>query len=187
MGRIPVMGGPTASPAMVGSEIGVSNTRSGPNSASSPGVILYTPPAAATSSPRTITAPSRRISSRIASLIASAKVISRPSVGVDMLTYLVRIRKSRLGAKLNTRCNLVLDSITNGVELRLRRVATLHQTLLQTRYRVAILAPFLFFLTGTIRAIAVTHPVTREAVCFEDKEARTSPRPPALNRLLLRS
>ena len=58
------------------SAIGVSRTRSGPNSSSRPAVTLKTPPASATSSPKTTTEGSRFISSAIASLMASRIVSS---------------------------------------------------------------------------------------------------------------
>ena len=61
-GRSPVIAAPIAAPRMACSLIGVSRTRAGPNSRSSPGVALNTPPASATSSPRNTTFASRRIS-----------------------------------------------------------------------------------------------------------------------------
>lgn len=51
IGRMPVIAAPMTAPMMASSEMGVSRTRSGPNSSSSPGVVLNTPPASATSSP----------------------------------------------------------------------------------------------------------------------------------------
>ena len=62
IGRIPVIAAPIAAPRIACSEIGVSRTRTGPNSSSRPAVVLNTPPAPATSSPRNTTAGSRRIS-----------------------------------------------------------------------------------------------------------------------------
>src|SRR5579859_3444771 len=50
-GRIPVMAAPTASPVNPASEIGVSTTRSLPNSSSNPESTLKGVPASATSSP----------------------------------------------------------------------------------------------------------------------------------------
>ena len=58
-GRIPVMAAPIATPRMACSEIGVSQIRSWPNSASSPAVVLNTPPAAVTESAGTPSASSR--------------------------------------------------------------------------------------------------------------------------------
>ena len=55
IGRSPVIAAPIAAPRIACSEIGVSRTRFGPNSSSRPTVVLNTPPAAATSSPRNTT------------------------------------------------------------------------------------------------------------------------------------
>ena len=71
IGRRPVMAAPIAAPRMACSLIGVSRTRCGPNSSSRPGVVLNTPPAAATSSPRNTTLGSRRISWAIPRVTAS--------------------------------------------------------------------------------------------------------------------
>ena len=71
IGRRPVIAAPTAAPRMACSLIGVSRTRSGPNSSSRPTVVLNTPPAAATSSPRNTTLGSRRISCAIPQATAS--------------------------------------------------------------------------------------------------------------------
>src|ERR1700756_1525939 len=60
------------------SEIGVSRTRIGPNSARSPSVTLNTPPLIPTSWPITTTAGSRRISARSVSL--STWTMVRPAV-----------------------------------------------------------------------------------------------------------
>ena len=61
-GRIPVMAAPMAAPTIACSLMGVSQTRSGPNSANSPAAVLNTPSAAPMSSPRQTTVSSRRIS-----------------------------------------------------------------------------------------------------------------------------
>jgi hypothetical protein len=71
IGRRPVIAAPTAAPRMACSLIGVSRTRSGPNCSSKPGVVLNTPPAAATSSPRKTTLGSRLISWAIPRVTAS--------------------------------------------------------------------------------------------------------------------
>ena len=52
MGRRPFIAAPITAPMIACSEMGVSRTRRGPNRSSSPSVVLNTPPAAATSSPR---------------------------------------------------------------------------------------------------------------------------------------
>jgi hypothetical protein len=69
-GRSPVTAAPNAAPAIASSEIGVSNTRSWPCFSCSPGVVMNTPPASATSSPKKMTFGSRSISSSSASRMA---------------------------------------------------------------------------------------------------------------------
>ena len=63
-----------AMPMNPASEMGVSQTRSGPNSSSRPAVTWYAPPKMPMSSPSRIMAGSRRISCARASRIASAMV-----------------------------------------------------------------------------------------------------------------
>ena len=70
-GRMPVIAAPMATPRMACSEIGVSQTRSLPNSVNSPAVVLNTPPAAPMSSPRQTTEESRRSSRARPSATAS--------------------------------------------------------------------------------------------------------------------
>ncbi len=70
-GRVPVIAAPIAAPTTACSEIGVSHTRSGPNSLSSPAVVLNTPPASAMSRPTQTTVGSRRISRASPSATAS--------------------------------------------------------------------------------------------------------------------
>src|SRR5438105_3427256 len=92
-GRKPVIAAPTASPVKPASEIGVSRTRSLPNSSTRPESTLNGVPASATSSPMMQTLASRRISSASASRIACAKVSSRSAIsGIDVLLYFVDIR-----------------------------------------------------------------------------------------------
>ena len=75
-GRWPWSAAPTAAPTMSDSAMGVSTTRSGPNSSSKPAVTLKAPPSVAMSSPRQKTLSSRSISSRSASWIAWTYVTS---------------------------------------------------------------------------------------------------------------
>ena len=86
IGRNPVSEAPAAAPMIADSEIGVSIIRSAPNSVYSPAVSPITPPdfspsppdpprPPATSSPNKITFGSNRISTLMASVIASRKVI----------------------------------------------------------------------------------------------------------------
>ena len=75
IGRHPFMAEPTAIPAKPNSAIGVSITLFGPNSSSMPFEALYAPLYSATSSPIKYTVSSRRISSLMASQIASLNCI----------------------------------------------------------------------------------------------------------------
>src|SRR5713226_2909908 len=86
-GRKPVMAAPTPTPVKPASEMGVSTTRSEPNSSTNPESTLNGVPASATSSPKMHTRESRRISSASASLTACANVNSRS--GIDVLLHLV--------------------------------------------------------------------------------------------------
>src|ERR1035437_4948527 len=90
-GRRPVMAAPTAKPVKPASEIGVSRTRSVPNSSTSPDSTLNGVPASATSSPSMQTRASRRISSARASRTACAKVSSRlMASGIHMHLHFFR-------------------------------------------------------------------------------------------------
>src|SRR5882724_2745295 len=86
-GRRPVMAAPTPTPVKPASEIGVSTTRSAPNSSTNPERTLKGVPASATSSPIMQTRESRRISSASASRTACANVSSRS--GINILLDLV--------------------------------------------------------------------------------------------------
>src|SRR5882757_2050280 len=70
-GRYPRSEAPMLTPIIADSEIGVSTTRISPNSSNNPWVTPKAPPYGPTSSPRTNTFGSRRISSVSASRIAS--------------------------------------------------------------------------------------------------------------------
>src|SRR3990172_8468612 len=119
-GRRPVMAAPTASPVIPASEMGVSITRSVPNSSTRPDRTLNGVPASATSSPRINTRGSRRISSARSSRIASPKVISRPCAsGVDILVHLVWFGVRGGKAELHRGLDLGLYRLVNLVDGRL--------------------------------------------------------------------
>src|SRR5579863_2217443 len=106
-GRRPVIAAPTARPVNPASEIGVSTTRSVPNSSTRPERTLKGVPASATSSPRMQTDESRRISSASASRIASANVISRMTTsGIHVLLDFLGARIRRSQCKLDCRFDL---------------------------------------------------------------------------------
>src|ERR1700730_14989305 len=75
-GRKPCAASPTDSPAMAFSASGVSSTRFGPKRCKRPSVARNTPPSAATSSPRTRTAPSSALAPARPRLTAWTRWIS---------------------------------------------------------------------------------------------------------------
>src|SRR5688572_887153 len=88
------MQSPTAEPRIPASARGVSTQRSGPKRSRSPAVARKTPPARPTSSPRTMTVPSRSISTWSASLTASTRNLSANDP--PQLLEVVRKRRERL-------------------------------------------------------------------------------------------
>src|SRR5262245_2780451 len=104
IGRMPAMAAPTPSPVKPASEIGVSMMRSLPNSSTRPTSTLKVVPASATSSPMRTTLGSRRISSAMASLMASPNVSSLTAVassGIDVLVHLAGIGIRRVDRELD--------------------------------------------------------------------------------------
>src|SRR5580704_5023047 len=98
-GRSPVIAAPTPIPVKPASEIGVSSTRSGPNSCTNPESTLKAVPASATSSPITNTRGSRRNSSASASRTASPKVNSRTATAASGIYVLLHFVYSRVGRR----------------------------------------------------------------------------------------
>src|SRR5947208_8685855 len=82
-GRQPAMQSPTAPPRIPASASGVSTQRSAPKRSRSPAVARKTPPARPTSSPSTITVPSRSSSEWSASFTASTKYMSAKLASED--------------------------------------------------------------------------------------------------------
>src|SRR5712692_1739466 len=123
-GRIPVTAIPRAAPTKPFSEIGVSITRSGPNSSSRPSVVLNDPPAAAISSPSKITRLSARSSSASAARIACRWVISSAvlpcvassrSLCVDIAVNLLSLGPRSGGGSLCCRIDQVLHFLAHGI------------------------------------------------------------------------
>src|SRR6201998_2937981 len=113
-GRKPVIAAPTPIPVNPASEIGVSKTRSDPNSSTSPESTLNGVPASATSSPKMHTRGSRRISSASASRTACANVNSRIAVSginvlVDLFNSRIRSGDSKFDGGLHLLAHFVLD------------------------------------------------------------------------------
>src|SRR5215813_5090153 len=149
MGRIPVIAAPTAIPVKPGSEIGVSRTRSVPNSSTSPVSTLNTVPASAMSSPQMKTRGSRRISSAIPSRTASASVSSRVS-GIYVLVHLVWSWIGSIDRELD---GLLHFGLYFGVDLI--EASGLHEILrseptAEQLDRIAFGLPHQFFLLRTI-------------------------------------
>src|SRR6266849_5181061 len=129
-GRSPVIAAPTLMPVNPASEIGVSITRSAPNSSTSPDNTLNGVPASATSSPKMHTRLSRRISSASASRTACANVNSLVATsGINVLVHLVYSRVRRGNRKLHRRLHFRPHSFVDFLHLRLIRNLLLDQPL----------------------------------------------------------
>src|SRR5207245_30508 len=107
-GRKPCAASPTESPAMAFSASGVSSTRSGPKRCRRPSVARNTPPSAATSSPRTRTAPSSAMARASARLTACTRLISDiptslPLGGERRAALLHEILRQRLVGEVEAR------------------------------------------------------------------------------------
>src|SRR5579871_438616 len=184
-GRMPVMAAPTAMPVKPASEIGVSRTRSGPNSSTKPDSTLNAVPASATSSPMTKTRLSRRISSASASRTASPNVNSRVATaasGIDILVHLVycgvRSRQRELDGLLNLGVHLRLHFIEAGDALLAQETAEEFQ-------RIALGLPTGLFLLGTVVIAAhIADVMAHEAVGVREQERRTLARARAFDELL---
>src|SRR5262245_13795026 len=97
-------------PTIADSEMGVSTTRKSPNSSNSPCVTPNAPPYSPTSSPRTKTLGSRRISSTSASRMASRYVSSLGiQVGHRFLGLRVRGVHRVLRCVVDRRLHAILD------------------------------------------------------------------------------
>src|SRR3989442_10455250 len=163
-GRMPVIAAPTATPVKPASEIGVSSTRSLPNSSTKPVSTLKTVPASATSSPHRNTRGSSRISSASASRTASPNVSSRVS-GIDVLVNLVRSRVRSRDGKLHGSIDLRFDFFVNDVQLSAIGEFFLHQPIGEQHDRVALGLPGLLFLLGAIvLSVDVAHMVSHEPI-----------------------
>src|ERR1700758_1893507 len=118
-GRKPVIAAPTPIPVNPASDIGVSSTRSDPNSSTSPDSTLNGVPASATSSPKMHTRGSRRISSASASRTACANVNSRIAVSginvlVDLLNPRIRGGDGKLHGGFHLFARFVLNFLQRG-------------------------------------------------------------------------
>src|SRR6266853_2609867 len=184
IGRMPAIAAPTPMPEKPASEIGVSMIRSLPNSSTSPVSTLNVVPASATSSPMRMTFGSRRISSAMASLMASPKDSSRTFVAVssiDVLGDLARVRIGRGDRELDRRIHLRDQLGLNRIEPGPVGHAVRHQPFAVQRDGIALGHPLLLFgLRPVVRARDVADVVTVIAV----RNALEEGRPLALTRAL---
>src|SRR5579864_420190 len=156
-GRRPVMAAPTARPVKPASEIGVSSTRSLPNSSTRPESTLKGVPASATSSPRMQTRGSRRISSASASRTASAKVSSRvatadaiSALGINILGDFVGPGERRFNGELHRGINRGFHFVMNAVENSPVSEFVISQPCRQIFDGIAFVHPALLFLLGPV-------------------------------------
>src|SRR6266852_2946494 len=150
-GRIPVIAAPTPTPVNPASEIGVSITRSLPNSSTRPDKTLNGVPASATSSPRMHTRESRRISSANASRTACANVNSRllfsaKTSGIHVLLRLVHAGVRRGDRKVDRRLHFFSHFHFDLRENRRIGEILLHQPLPKQLDGIALGLPLLLFL-----------------------------------------
>src|SRR5579872_6137735 len=191
-GRIPVIPAPTPIPVKPASDLGVSSTRSVPNSWTRPPRTLNAVPASATSSPMMKTRGSRRISSASASRTASPKVNSRTASftnsavsGIHVLLHLVHVgigrRHSELYGFLDLGLYFHLDLIQRGLIGDLLRENCLGRNLDRISLRLPLL---LFLFRAIVFAADITHMVPHEAIGVRHKERGTIPVARALDQTL---
>src|SRR6266567_1071424 len=172
-GRMPVIAAPTAIPVKPASEIGVSSTRSLPNSSTRPVRTLKTVPASAISSPQMKTRGSRRISSASASRTASPKVSSRVS-GIDILPHFIRTRIWSRHGKLDGLLHFRLHFPMNLIETRAIGEVLRGQPIAKHFDRIALGFPHLLFLfRAVILTIDIAHMVSHEPVRLAHEECGT--------------
>src|SRR5689334_163170 len=172
-GRSPVIAAPIAAPTIACSLIGVSLTRSGPNSSNRPSVSLKTPPAEPTSSPISTTVSSRRISWAMPWATAWRYVVSamtgrsvppgRAAVGPDLRLDDVRRRLRPLSRLGLGRGDLRRGGFVDRVQLGGRDAGGLEPRAVR-RDRVAclprghlVVRPVLAGIGAGVPAVAVRH------------------------------
>src|SRR6266446_1144106 len=173
-GRSPVIAAPTLMPVNPASEIGVSITRSAPNSSTSPDKTLNGVPASATSSPKMHTRLSRRISSASASRTACANVNSLVATsGINVLVHLVCCRIGRRNRKLHRRLHFRADFFLDFLQLFLIRDRLLNNPLRIIFDWVPLRLPFqLFLLRTVIFAVDVAHVMPSVAIRVANQKRR---------------
>src|SRR5579871_644023 len=170
-GRNPVIAAPTPIPVKPASEMGVSSTRSAPNSSTNPESTLNGVPASATSSPKIHTRESRSISSASASRTACAKVSSRS--GINVLVYLIHARIGRGNGKLHSRFHLTARFRRDLFESRGVRLMVCQQPARVQFDRIPLGLPMLLFLLGAVvLAINIAHVMSAVTVSIGLQECR---------------
>src|SRR5579883_420748 len=185
-GRRPVMAAPTAIPVKPASEIGVSSTRSGPNSSTSPVKTLNGWPASAMSSPITRTRESRRSSSARASRTACASVISRTLFsGIHVLLNFIHRGIGRGDGELNGLIDPGFHFGLDGVESRPVGHLLFDEPIAQDLDGIALGLPLLLFLLGpVIIAAYVADVMAVIPVRIHKQESRTFAFPRPLHQAL---
>src|ERR1700675_3026569 len=180
-GRNPVMAAPTASPVKPASEIGVSSTRSLPNSSNRPERTLKGVPASATSSPMMQTVESRRISSASASRIACAKVSSRsfcaPTTvsGIHILVHFTGIRIGRCYCEFDCLLHFRLEFFLHSLQRRLVGKILFEQPFSQIDDRIPLRLPGVLFLLGAVVfAVDIANVVAVITVSIAEQKRRAA-------------
>src|SRR5208283_738865 len=173
-GRSPVIAAPTPIPVKPASDIGVSKTRSAPNSSTRPDKTLKGVPASATSSPKMHTRESRRISSASASRTAWANVSSRwAASGIDVLIDLLNGWVWRGNGEFNRRFHFLACFVRDFLQLARIRKLLARQPIPHVLDGIALRLPLLLFLLGAvIFAINVAHVMTRIAISVAHEQGR---------------
>src|SRR5215469_4723110 len=162
-GRKPVIAAPTPMPVNPASEIGVSSTRSAPNSSTNPERTLKGVPASATSSPKMQTRESRRISSVKASRTACANVSSRS--GINVLGNLAGAGIGSVERKLYRGFDFLAGFGSDPLKRVSIPVAVFDEPIGMKLDGIAFRLPVLLFLPGSIVfAIDVSHMVAAVAI-----------------------
>src|SRR5215469_621248 len=173
-GRSPVIAAPIPIPVNPASEIGVSSTRSRPNSSTNPARTLNGVPASATSSPKMQTRLSRRISSASASRTACARVNSRAAAsGIHVLGCLLRLGIWRSNGKLDCRFHVRSHLLLDLFEGHRVRDLLLDHPPGEVLERVAFGLPLLLLvLRAVVLPVDVAHVVSVVAICIADQKRR---------------
>src|SRR5579862_830785 len=180
-GRNPVIAAPTPIPVNPASEIGVSSTRSDPNSSTSPDSTLNGVPASATSSPKMHTRASRRISSASASRTACANVNSRIAVsGINVLVDLLNPRIRRGNRKLHGSLHLFARLVLNLLQRARIRNLLPAQPLPHVLDGIPLRLPLLLFLLRPVIFpvdVANVMPGVPIRIAKQQRRPLTPPRP----------